>query len=306
MGVRTRVRPTILLTAVLGILLIGGLTGCAGPSTTAPPAHLAAPAAQNRPASAVTASQTATPAPQTETITPAPVGAAPTNPPKADPPQTPQQVAQVNLIQARVTRVVDGDTAWVRMVATGDEEKVRFIGVDTPENTTRVEPYGAEASKYAKNHLNGATVYLETDVEPRDRYGRLLAYVWMSEPQAGDADERPTLAEAKERMFNAWLARDGYAQTLTIPPNVKYEDYFLELQRSAREADIGLWNPALVAKPKGDKPGSGPYVGNRNSDKFHESTCRWVSAMSESNKVGFKSRQAAIEAGYVPCKVCNP
>lgn len=212
----------------------------------------------------------------------------------------------MNLRKARVTRVVDGDTAWVRMVDSGEEEKVRFIGVDTPENTIQVEPYGAEASKYAKKHLSGATVYLETDVEKRDRYGRLLAYVWMSKPQAGDADERPTLAEAKERMFNAWLARDGYAQTLTIPPNVKYEDYFLELQRSARDANEGLWNPKLVAKTEGEKPSSGRYIGNSNSHKFHESSCRWVSAMSESNKVDFKSREAAIDAGYVPCMVCDP
>lgn len=59
----------------------------------------------------------------------------------------------------------------------GGEEKVRFIGVDTPESTTRVEPYGKEAAAYTKSRLNGKKVYLEPDVGERDKYGRLLAYV---------------------------------------------------------------------------------------------------------------------------------
>jgi len=87
---------------------------------------------------------------------------------------------------------------------------------------------------------------------------------------------------------------------------VKYEDYFLKLQRSAREADKGLWDPSVLAAAASEKPSSGSYVGNSKSMKFHVGSCRWVSAMSASNKVKFKTRKAAIKAGYVPCKVCSP
>lgn len=228
--------------------------------------------------------------------------------PKVESETTPEAKhrARIELKKAVITRVVDGDTAWVRFTESGKNDKVRFIGVDTPENTIQVEAYGAEASRYAKKHLASETVYLETDAEKRDRYDRLLAYVWMSKPVEGDSDGRPTFVEAKKRMFNAWLARDGYAQTLTIPPNVKYEDYFLRLQRSAREHNRGLWNPMVATESEKSTPRTGSYIGNRNSMKFHEGSCRWVSAMSESNKVGYKSRKAAIRDGYVPCKVCNP
>jgi len=72
----------------------------------------------------------------------------------------------------------------------------------------------------------GRRVRLELDVQPRDRYGRLLAYVWV-----GDT------------MVNAELVRLGYAQVMTVPPNVRYQDLFLKLQREARDAGRGLWRP---------------------------------------------------------------
>jgi micrococcal nuclease len=76
--------------------------------------------------------------------------------------------------------VIDGDTIEVRI--NNRTEKVRFIGVDTPETvhpTKGEEPYGREASDYTKSQLNDQSVGLEFDVEKRDRYGRLLAYVWL-------------------------------------------------------------------------------------------------------------------------------
>ena len=222
------------------------------------------------------------------------------------------------LTAATVTRVVDGDTAHVRL-ANGTTEKVRFIGVNTPESTTRHEPFGEEASAYTKKKLPiGTRVWLETDAELRDRYGRLLAYVWMSKPTKADADGRATAEQAEERMLNAWLMRDGFAQVMTIPPNVRYQDYFLELQRRARDAGRGLWGlesdssdaEGDAAAAKSVSGGSGKsgsaFVGNRNSMKFHEADCRWVREMNPDNKVAFKSRAAAVKAGYVPCKVCRP
>jgi len=102
------------------------------------------------------------------------------------------------------------------------------IGVDTPESVDPNrpdEPYGEEASNFAKHYLDGATVRLAGDVEPRDRYGRMLAYVWLQDGT----------------FWNALLAAEGYAQQLTIPPNVTYADLFRRLVGEAREHDRGLW-----------------------------------------------------------------
>jgi micrococcal nuclease len=140
-----------------------------------------------------------------------------------------------SLIPATVSRNVDGDTLQVR-TDSGVVEKVRFIGVDTPESTIQHDPYGKEASAYTESRLPvGTRVWLETDVGLRDDYGRLLAYVWLSPPVTGDA------AEVRAKMFNAQLLVEGYAQLMTIPPDVKYAEYFTPLQAEAREASRGLW-----------------------------------------------------------------
>ena len=129
-------------------------------------------------------------------------------------------------VPARVQRVTDGDT----FVATvkGRRERIRVIGVDTPETVAPnqpVEPYGEEASDFAKHHLDGETVRLAGDAEPRDRYGRMLAYVWLEDGT----------------FWNALLVAEGYAQQLTIPPNVTYERLFRRLAAEARREDRGLW-----------------------------------------------------------------
>ena len=126
-----------------------------------------------------------------------------------------------------VVRVVDGDTIHVRIGAR--VEKVRYIGVNTPEIHHPIkgeEPGGREAAEVNRRLVAGRHVRLELDVRTRDRYGRLLAYVWL-----GDT------------MVNAELVRRGYAQVMTVPPNVRYQDLFLKLQREARDAGRGLWRP---------------------------------------------------------------
>jgi len=135
---------------------------------------------------------------------------------------------------AYVVRVVDGDTA--HLLIDGRTEKVRFIGVDSPESTRETEPWGAEASDYAKRALTNQRVWVETDVEDRDRYGRLLAYIWLERPGSPDDDE------VRDKQFNAHLLLTGNAVTLTIPPNVRYADTFVRCQREARAAGRGLWN----------------------------------------------------------------
>ena len=124
-----------------------------------------------------------------------------------------------------VVRVVDGDTIHVRL---GDRvEKVRYIGVNTPEihhPTKGREPGGDEALRVNEELVSGKRVRLELDVQSRDRYGRLLAYVWV-----GDV------------MVNAELVRRGFAQVMTVPPNVRHQGLFLRLEREARTVGRGLW-----------------------------------------------------------------
>jgi micrococcal nuclease len=122
---------------------------------------------------------------------------------------------------AAVQRVTDGDT--IRLVGLG---RVRLIGVDTPEVYGKQECYGREASAFVKHLLHpGDEVHYRVGPEPRDRYGRLLAYVWL-----GDG-----------RFLNLLLAEDGYALPLTIPPNVDYAGRFVAAARRARRRNRGLW-----------------------------------------------------------------
>ena len=117
---------------------------------------------------------------------------------------------------------MDGDTFEL-----GGVGKVRLIGVDTPEVYGGVECYGREASAYAKRQLAGRRVRYTVGREARDRYGRLLAYVWLEDG----------------RSFNALLVSGGYAEPLTIPPNDEYADAFVRLSRRARDRAVGLWSP---------------------------------------------------------------
>jgi micrococcal nuclease len=182
----------------------------------------------------------------------------------------------------------------------GKEEKVRFIGVDTPESTTKVEPYGKEATAYTKSKLLGKDVWLELDVQERDKYGRLLAYVWLS-PPTKESDEERT------KMFNAVLLLEGYAQVMTVPPNVKYAEYFRKYQQEAMEKSAGLWGLEVKEeKPAFSQAVSASYIGNKNSKKFHLPDCQWAEKIAPGNRVYFKSRDEAIKAGYEPCKVCKP
>ncbi len=136
---------------------------------------------------------------------------------------------------ATVVRVVDGDTLVADVG--GNEERVRFIGIDTPESVkpnSPVECFGEEASAHTKELLPvGTRVRLVLDVEERDRYGRLLAYVY----------------GADGSFVNLALARDGYAGLLTYPPNVAHVDDFRSAVAEARAAGRGLWSACAKDLP---------------------------------------------------------
>lgn len=138
----------------------------------------------------------------------------------------------------RVTEIHDGDTVTiVRDSFLGivvKTEKVRLIGIDAPELAQ--EPWGRRAKNYLKKLVRESDwqVRVELDVQQRDRYGRILAYLW----------------DNKGNMINYLLIRNGYAMVYTIPPNVKYADLFVEAQRLAREEKKGIWGKdGLTEKP---------------------------------------------------------
>jgi micrococcal nuclease len=149
--------------------------------------------------------------------------------------------------RAEITRVVDGDT--VRVTIGGAEERVRLIGIDTPETHGQGglrECFGAEASRRMTELLPpGTPVRLVRDVEARDRYDRLLAYVY----------------RASDGLFvNLAMAREGFATTLTYPPNVAHADELVAAVRAARQARRGLWGRCGgpdVSLPAGGGNGEG-------------------------------------------------
>jgi micrococcal nuclease len=125
----------------------------------------------------------------------------------------------------------DGDTIWLSGIG-----KVRLIGVDTPEVFGEAECFGRRASAFAKRVLRpGRRVSYRLGVEPRDRYGRALAYVWL----------------ADGRLFNGLLVLRGYAQPLTIPPNDDLARSFVAAARRARRAGRGLWGRPGCADRRG-------------------------------------------------------
>ena len=126
-----------------------------------------------------------------------------------------------------VKRVVDGDTIVVAI--NGKDEKVRMIGVNTPESVhvdkNKNTEEGKVVSDYTKGILTGTEVYLEYDEDKYDDYNRLLAYVYISENE----------------MYNLHLIEEGYAQVMTIEPNTKYETTFSKAETEAKNNYIGFW-----------------------------------------------------------------
>ncbi len=131
--------------------------------------------------------------------------------------------------RAIVTRVVDGDTVELE-----NGERVRYIGVDTPETKHPSKPvqcFGREASKRNKELVEGKEVLLEKDVSNTDRYNRLLRYVYLPNPDASE-----------EAIFvNEYLVEQGYGQVISYPPDVKYHKQLLDAQKTARDENRGLW-----------------------------------------------------------------
>jgi len=174
--------------------------------------------------------------------------------------------------------VDDGDTILFE-----NSIRVRYIGINTPEIAHKdqpAEPYGYAAKKYNIKLVYRKQVRLEYDRNKKDRYGRLLAYVFLKDG----------------RFVNAVMIREGYAYCLFKKENSKYSDLFLKTQREAMKSNRGIWR-------KWKEIGGG-YLGNRRSKRFHLKKCAFAKKISRKNRVYFKTKWDAFWAGYAPAKQC--
>ncbi len=152
-----------------------------------------------------------TTAPRRTTSTPKPAGLAACIPPKGA------------VSKGVVTYITDGDTIHVKIGA--KEYKVRYIGINAPEDTKQVDPFGPEATAKNRELVENQTVTLIKDVSETDKYGRLLRYVFVG-----------------STFVNYELVRQGYAHAGSYPPDVACTTYFRTAEKKARSADAGLWS----------------------------------------------------------------
>jgi micrococcal nuclease len=125
-----------------------------------------------------------------------------------------------------VTKVTDGDT--IHVTFQGHDERVRLIGIDTPEVPWyggEGDCFGEEAGLFARRRLSGRSVRLGFDVDRRDRYGRLLVYLYLG-----------------DELFNLTLVQLGYARADPVPPDTRLAPEFAQAEARARMARRGLWS----------------------------------------------------------------
>jgi micrococcal nuclease len=180
----------------------------------------------------------------------------------------------------KVTGVGDGDS-----IALANGERVRYLGINAPERggTGEREFFAEEAYQYNRQLVRGREVRLEFDPERRDRYDRLLAYVFL-----------------KDGLFvNKELIRQGYAHVLVQTPRLSRFEELLQAQREAIQAKKGIWEKALQESDMG-------YRGQKVTLKFHRLSCPLGAHIRPQNLVLFKVKEEAFWLGYSPCRQCKP
>ncbi len=177
-----------------------------------------------------------------------------------------------------VRRAVDGDT-----VELADGRKVRYLGVDTPE---KGENFHDTATAFNATLVAGKEAWLEFDVEKTDRYGRLLAFVWVND--GTDA-----------RLVNAEIIRAGLAYVYTPGPNAKHKDALLACQRAAREQGRGFWKDYVFGR-------EGAFVTTRNGHAFHKKGCDAIRDANAASLKTWKTREEVVDAGFSACRTCKP
>ncbi len=177
-----------------------------------------------------------------------------------------------------VKHVSDGDTVYLSR-----SRALRYIGIDAPETARKAQkaqPFGDIAAQTNERLVLGKRVRIELDRSDRDRYGRMLAYVFL----------------ADGGFVNGMLVSEGLAWCLFSPPNTLRYQELLALQQEAMNESLGLW---FNFQKKGFK-----CIGNSNSMRFHRPRCTSVKKTGQENRVVFPTMWKAFWNGYAPCKIC--
>lgn len=189
-----------------------------------------------------------------------------------------------NTAQAEMFKVVhvdDGDT-----VILSNQKHIRYIGINSPEIKHGEKPaeyYGGEARDFNKKMVFGKKVRLKFDSQKKDKYGRLLAYVYLEDGT----------------LVNLELIKEGCAHVLFVSPNTLHYEGLLNVQRIAIEQHKGMWPKVLAT--------GGKYcVGNQHSRIFHRPECTFAKRITVQNKMKFTTKKDAFMMGYSPCRRCLP
>jgi len=174
--------------------------------------------------------------------------------------------------------VNDGDT-----IVLTNGERVRYIGINSPEidhDKQRAQPYGYAAKTFNKQMILNRKIRLEFDRERHDRYGRVLAYIFLPDGI----------------FLNEYMLREGYAFFLFHKPNIRYSRRLLNAQQEAMKAGKGLWHNWSEPIKR--------YFGNRNSRRFHMESCPNARKINHNNRTKFSTKWDAFKAGYAPAGGC--
>ncbi len=174
--------------------------------------------------------------------------------------------------------VNDGDT-----IVLINGLRVRYIGINAPEidhENQKAEPYGYKARAFNKDLVLAQKIRLEFDEERYDRYGRLLAYIFLSDGS----------------LLNQRMLQNGYAYYLHKMPNVKRSKLLIKTQQDAMKAKKGIWHNW--------KEEDAQYIGNLKSKRFYLSTCSSAQRIKPKNRIKFRKKWDAFKAGYAPARNC--
>jgi len=188
-----------------------------------------------------------------------------------------EQPAEPRITGLRAVEIIDGDT-----FVDSDGEQIRLLGIDTPEAG---EVFYMAASRALDSLLEGKTIRYEFDSRKRDRYERLLVYVFTGQD-----------------FVNQAMVRSGLASVYIFPKDMKNDYYraaLIEAQDYARSNNLGIW---ALEPPDPESF----YVGNKKTYRFHRPTCFSVERLDQSAKIIRQSRDDFLDLGYSPCRNCNP
>lgn len=177
--------------------------------------------------------------------------------------------------------VVDGDT-----IVLGDGRHIRYIGIDAPEVAHRDrpgEPFGEAARSLNRQLVDGRSIRLVLDQERKDRYGRVLAYVYRRDG----------------RFINGEMVRQGLAHVLPMPPNGHHEKLLLHIQQAAMQAGIGIWRAI-----RRDAAPTDPSIGNLKSRRFHAHDCPMAGRMAQRHRILLENPWQAFWQGFAPARDC--